>query len=278
MEGEGGLAGTSTRIRVIRLTNPDPSRSPTSPLHQRARWRLVAQRPPATEEAPPGSGAKLSIMHGLAGEAANPRPKHRAAQLVSMSGNPTQDRWFHLVSCHTGLARSLRNTASPPPQRRAAQLVAHCAGTRMKKPRSDAGLFPIPDPAQWRVAAGRDRDITGCGKNSVSQKPLVDFRARDLARKRPARSGANSTHEGLPRGWQTHRNTTTETVAARGGDMSSAARQGSARSAARRFGFLPSSVLRLRKSSPRHTTGAEAKPRYRSVRMRPVFRREATAT
>jgi hypothetical protein len=54
--------------------------------------------------------------------------------------------------------------------------------------------------------------------------------------------------------WRTHgnphRDTTTETVAARGGDMRTAPHQGSARSAARRFGFLPSSVLRL--PSPAH--------------------------
>jgi hypothetical protein len=52
-------------------------------------------------------------------------------------------RWVHLMSCHTGLARSLRNAASPPPQRPTAPLVDGCGrnySRPQKKPRSETGL------------------------------------------------------------------------------------------------------------------------------------------
>ena len=53
------------------------------------------------------------------------KPRHRGAGLGGSI----------FVSCHTGLARSLRNTASPPPQRPAAPLVARCAeGPHEKAP------------------------------------------------------------------------------------------------------------------------------------------------
>ena len=94
------------------------------------------------------------------------------------------------------------------------------------------------------------RLCAGAALVAVSQT-FVSWRPRcagELAEKAPQGSGAKSAMWAAEP-WRTHgnphRDTTTETVAARGGDMRTAARQGSARSAARLFGFLPSSVLRL---------------------------------
>ena len=70
-----------------------PRGSPSLKNEVLADWFLCRKPDPTHRKKPRhGSGAKLSIMRGLAGEAANPPLKHRAAQLVSMSETSTQDR------------------------------------------------------------------------------------------------------------------------------------------------------------------------------------------
>jgi len=80
-----------------------------------------------------------------------------------------------------------------------------CAEDRTKKPRQGRGRRQasgrgVRSPGQFQTGSYRRRLAR---QSSVSQKILVDFRARDLARKRPARA-ANSFHEPTP---QTKRQT-----------------------------------------------------------------------
>ena len=98
-EGEGGLAGTSTRIRVIRLTNPDPSGARQARcINGRAGGWLHSARPPLPASASAGPACS---------KASRP-PATRQAEVratkISHGG----------CGCHSGLGRTLRARISIP--------------------------------------------------------------------------------------------------------------------------------------------------------------------
>ena len=114
----------------------------------------------------------MSIMHGLAGEAANPRPKHRAAQLVSMS--EIRRRIGGSILC-----LAIQGSHDPSETQQAHHLNAEphswsrtARGTRMKKPRSDAGLFPIPIPPSGALPPGGTETLPDAAKTPFPKNPL----------------------------------------------------------------------------------------------------------
>jgi hypothetical protein len=64
--------------------------------------------------------------------------------------------------------------ASPPLNAAGASSVARReADARMKKPRSDAGLFHIPIPPSGALPPGGIETFTGCGKNPIATHFLL---------------------------------------------------------------------------------------------------------
>ena len=108
------------------------------------------------------------------------------------------------VSCHTGLARSLRNAASPSPQRPAALLVARCAEDPQEKAPPKRGKF-------------HRRGLPLATTASPSRQYHSWLRSA-RRRKSPAEAGLKSAMwiaGGECKESNPHRDTTTETVAQR---------------------------------------------------------------
>ena len=154
----------------------------------------------ATEKAPPGSGAKLSIMHGLAGEAANPRLKHRAAQLV-LCRKPHPARKQKPRHRGAGLGGSILCLAIPGSRGPSETQQAHhpnaqplrwlraARRTRMKKPRRSGAKVSIEGACRLRQRqTHRDNTTAGCTARAAPQK-----------KPRHRRAGLSRYPEGLPR-------------------------------------------------------------------------------
>ena len=155
--------------------------------------------------ASPGGGAAIRHCYGSANLArqtqSNGQPSRWFLCRKSDVGAQKARRSGPKLASYAGLARAER--ASPPTQRQPGTVGCTAQGRRShKKAPPGAGQAAsvrarVRSPGQFQTGSYRRRLAR---QSSVSQKILVDFRARDLARKSPAVSEGRgqSAKEGMP--------------------------------------------------------------------------------